>query len=427
MGKDKTNFLAEPPEIILDPQDRWWVSRLNRLKYIHQECLRPEKVKFRDCTLREGEETPGTHLSNKEKLSMALMIQEVGLEEIEVGYCGAIEEHFGLAQFLREGGVTLKLTSINRSYAKDGEWQEEVDRAVASGIDCISFVVFCNDDLLASVPWLCKEAIPERVYECVSYARKLGVDVAATLAGATRTNLRWIESFARAASTAEANTVGLADSMGCSLPDTVSFLIRFLRDAAGPNLDLAFHGHNTFGLATANALAAINAGAGVIDVVPLGLGEGAGIIPLENVAFILEVLYGVDTGLKIEQVADLCRKVRDVFGVQLPPNQPFIGDGIYRHSIDSHIASILRGAWHSWECVHPSVVRQERQLEFGYSKIRRGHSGAIGAKIEQMGLVANDDQLNQIIDEVREITEKQDWASEMDVESVIHKVLDNTD
>ncbi len=423
MAEAEKDFLIEPKEIILDPDGRWWASRLNRLEYIHQNCLRPDRIFFRDCTLREGEETPGTHLSQDEKLSLALKIQEVGIEEIEVGYCGAIEEHYGLVKYLRNGGVTMKMTSINRSYARDGEWQDEVDRTVDAGVDCISFVVFCNDDLLASVPWLSKEAIPERVHECISYANKSGVEVSATLAGATRTNLRWVEAFAKAAADGNAHTIGIADSMGCGLPATVEFLVRVVRDAIGPDPLIAFHGHNTFGLAIANALSAINAGAGVVDVVPLGLGEGAGVIPLEEIVFILEVLYGMDTGLEVEKVANLCRAVKDVFDVEFLPTKTFIGNGIYRHSIDSHIASILRGAWHSWECVHPSVVGQERKLEFGFSKIRRGRSGAIAAKIEQLGLYADDSQLNQIIADVRTITEEQDWASESEVESVIRKAL----
>ena len=157
-----------------------------------------------------------------------------------------------------------------------------------------------------------------------------------------------------------------------------------------------------------------------------GLGEGAGIIPLEEIAFALEVLYGVETGLEMEKVAELCRQVKKVFGVEYLPTKTFVGDGLYRHSIDSHIASILRGAWHTWECVHPSVVGQERQLEFAFAKIRRGRSGAIAAKIEQMGLVAGDEQLNRIIDEVRTITEMRGWATESEVETVIRNVLNES-
>jgi isopropylmalate/homocitrate/citramalate synthase len=414
---------SEPPEILLDPQDRWWVSALNRLAQVQKGSLLPRHVHIRDCTLREGEETPGTHLSREQKLQLAREIQQTGLQEIEVGYCGTVDEHRDLIKLFRDAGVQARFASLNRAYAREGEWQAEIDGAVAAGADVISFVVFCNDDLLMSVPWLRKEDVPQRVFDCVSYAAATGVEVMATLAGATRTNLRWIEATMQAAAMAGAPVVGIADSMGGALPETIDFLIRFVRDAAGPGPRISFHGHNTFGLATANALAAIRAGAEVVDAVPLGLGEGAGITPLEELAFALEVLYGVDTGLKMERIAPLCRVVQRVFQAEYPPTKTFIGDGLYRHSIDSHIASILRGKWHSWECVQPAVVGQERRLEFGFAKIRRGRSGAIAAKIEKMGLSADDRQLDRIIDEVQAITRKRDWASETDVEQVIGRVL----
>ncbi len=415
--------VSDPSEIILDPQERWWVSRLNRLAQVQRGVPLPTHIRLRDCTLREGEETPGTRLSRAQKLQLAKSIQETGLEDIQVGYCGAVDEHRDLVRLFRDSGITVKLTSLNRSYARDGEWQAEIDRAVAEGVDCISFVVFINDDLLASVPWLKKEDVPERVFECVMYAHKAGIEVEAALAGASRTTLRWIQAFVRAAARAKADIIGLADSMGGALPETVEFLIRFTRDAAGPEPLLGFHGHNTFGLATANALAAVRGGAQVLDAVPLGLGEGAGIAPLEELAFALEVLYGIQTGLKMEKVAELCRRVREVFRVEHLPTKTFIGDGLYRHSIDSHIASILRGNWYTWECVHPSIVGQKRQLEFGYAKIRRGRSGAIAAKIEQMGLKADDAQLDGIINKIISVTEAKGWATEAQVEEIIRGSL----
>ena len=417
------NLASDPQEILLDSQGRWWVSRLNRLAQVQEGVSLPTHVRIRDCTLREGEETPGTRLTREQKLHLARLIQDAGIEETQVGYCGAVDEHRDLVRMFRSAGLTIQLTSLNRAYARDGEWQAEIDQAVKEGVDWISFVVFINDDLLASVPWLSKEAVPERVFDCVTYARKAGVKVEATLAGASRSTLRWIEAFARSAARAEADVIAIADSMGCALPETIEFLMRFMRDACGPQSTLGFHGHNTFGLATANALAAVRGGAQVVDAVPLGLGEGAGIAPLEELAFAFEVLYGINTGLKMEKVVELCHEVRQVFGVELLPTKTFVGNGLYRHSIDSHIASILRGAWYSWECVHPSVVGQKRQLEFGYAKIRRGRSGAIAAKIEQMGLKVDDVQLNSIIDEIQTITETRGWATETRVEEIIREVL----
>jgi isopropylmalate/homocitrate/citramalate synthase len=295
---------------------------------------------------------------------------------------------------------------------------------VESGVDGISFVAFCNDDLLASVPWLPKEAVPERVECCVRYASSLGLHVGYALAGTSRSELRWIEACGKAAARGGAHLIGVTDSMGAALPETVTFLTRFLRGVVGPEPALAFHGHNTFGLATANALAAVRAGATVVDAVAMGLGEGAGITALEEIVFALEVLCDVDTGLTVERVGDYARCVRDAFNLAFPPTKPIVGAGLYRHSIDSHQASILRGHWHSWECIHPRVVGQERRLEFGHAKVRRGRSGAIGALIEKLGLVATDGQIDLIVDRVQAITAHRRWIEQPEVEGVIREELE---
>lgn len=406
-------------EIILDPEERWWCSRLNRLPQVQGTTPLPPQVTIRDCTLREGEETAGTFLTIAQKVAIARKVQSVGIGELEVGYCGAIAEHETLARTLRQEGVGLALTSVNRSYTRDGEWQVEVDKAVATGVDCVHFVAFCNDDLLASVPWLSKSDVPARIEACVRYARSAGVRVGYALAGTTRTELPWIVECARAAVAGGAHTIGVTDSMGCGLPETTAFLVNHVRQAIGPEHLVAYHGHNTFGLATANALAAVRAGAAMVDAVPLGLGEGAGIAPLEELVFSLEVLYDVRTGLQVDQVADLVRLVQEEFGVAVLPTKTIIGRGLYRHSIDSHIASILRGKWHSWECIHPRMVGQERVLEFGYAKIRSGRSGAIGTKIEQMGLQATDDQLDRIVGRIRARASEARFATEDEVETII--------
>jgi len=411
------------PEILIDPDERWWVSRTNRLEPVQRGTQLPHRVHLRDCTIREGEEMAGVFLTVDQKLELARAAQGVGIDEIEVGYCGSIREHEELASLFRREGITVSLSSLNRSYIRDGEWQAEVDRALKAGVNIIYFIAFCNDDLLTSVPWLPKRDVPARIEACMRYAKEAGVEVMYTLAGASRTEPQWVAECARAAAAGGADVIGVADSMGCALPEAVEYLVRLTRDAVGPGPRIAFHGHNTFGLATANGLAAVRAGAELVDAVPLGLGEGAGIAPLEEIAFALEVLYGVDTGLDLTKVADFARLTQKIFGVAPMPTKTVIGSALYSHSIDSHIASILRGKWYSWECINPRVVGQERRLEFGYAKIRRGRSGAIGAKIDQLGYEASDAQVDRIIDSVSEIAARDRWATEQDVDNVIRREL----
>ena len=411
------------PDVIMDPAERWWVSRLNRLAAVHGGWTPPGRVEIRDVTLREGEEMAGVVLSEEQKIALAQYARSIGIQEIQVGYCGAIREHEQLARAMRRAGIDARLVSLNRSYARSGEWETEIDRAVAAGVDVVTLAALCSDDLLASAPWLPRSDVPERIEQTVGYAKAAGVNVGCGLAGATQTDPRWVEECARAAASGGADFVSLADTTGCALPEAVEFLMLLTRDAVGPSVRLSFHGHDTFGLATANALAAVRGTADIIDAVPLGLGEGSGIVPLEEIAFALEVLYGVSTGLEMDRVADFARFAAETFGVEALPTKTFIGTSIYRHAVDSHIAAILRGRWQTWECVQPSLLGQVRSLEFAPSRIRRGRSGAIWAKLEQLGHEPDSDALDRIVDRVSEFALVAGFATEDDVETIIRTEL----
>jgi isopropylmalate/homocitrate/citramalate synthase len=155
----------------------------------------------------------------------------------------------------------------------------------------------------------------------------------------------------------------------------------------------------------------------------LGLGDGAGITSGEEVALALEVLYGVETGLNLEKITELCQVVKEIFDIQISPHKPFVGENIYRHQIDSHFAAILRKGWHTWEVVKAEALGRERRLELASGKLRRGRSGAIAAKLENMGLEADDWQFDQIFEEIQSIVEEKKFVSEDEIERVIRCVI----
>ena len=189
-------------------------------------------------------------------------------------------------------------------------------------------------------------------------------------------------------------------------------------------MQLGVHVHNTFGLSTAAVIRAVLSGVSVVDAVPLGLGDGAGITASEEVAIALQVLYGIETGIDISKMKALCEEVSEVFGIPIPDGKSLIGRNQYTHSIDSHVAAILRGAWHSWEVIRPDVIGQSRVLQFGYAKLREGKSGALYAKAQVLSYDPSREQMDEILEEVRAITYENRFATEADVEKVIHEVME---
>ena len=418
----KVDPIAEAKEVEWDPDGRWWVGRINRWSGVTSDYSLPARVKVMDSTLREGEEVPGTKLNVAQKVELAHRLVEAGFSELEVGYAGVIQEHALLVKSLHQEGLPIEIASHTRIYGQTNEWRDEIDRNIDSGVDILTFVGFASEVGAASTPWLAKDAVPDRVAACCAYARERGATVTFGLGDLVRTQLQYIVTCYQLAAEAGADRLYVYDGMGAATPAAISYLTKLIRDIGGPTPEIGVHVHNTFGLATANAIEAVTAGASVVDAVPLGLGDGAGITASEELVGALEVLYGVSTGIELSRLTPLCRHIAEVFGLVMPETKALVGANQFIHSIDSHVAAIIRGAWHAWEVVRPDVVGQEREVQFGHAKLRQGRSGALFAKAQQLGFDPDLDTMNEILEKVRTITEEQSYATEKMVEEVIQEV-----
>lgn len=413
----------EKKELEWDEQERWWVGKVNQFSAVTADQQPPPFVTIMDSTLREGEEVPGTVLSLAQKVELAHRIAEAGFREMEVGYAGVIDEHERVVRTLRQEQLPVKLASHTRIYGQEHEWKPEIDRNLDCGVDILTLVGFASEVGTATTPWLTKEEIPARVAKCIGYAKEQGAEVTFGLADLVRTQLDYIVPCYRAAAEEEADRLYVYDGLGAATPEAIAYLTHLIRDIAGPGPEIGVHVHDTFGMATASAISAVTAGASVIDAVPLGLGDGAGITASEEVALALAVFYEVPTGVDLTKLKNLCEEVADAFAIDIPPSKPLMGANQYRHSIDSHVAAILRGAWYSWEVVRPEVIGQQRELQFGYAKLRRGKSGALYAKAQQLGYDPTREEMDEILEQVRTVTESDRYATEEDVEKIIREVL----
>jgi isopropylmalate/homocitrate/citramalate synthase len=413
----------EAKELEWAEQRRWWVGKVNRYAAVTAGHSLPSFVTIMDATLREGEEVPGTVLTVEQKVELAHRIAAAGFRELEVGYAGVIDEHEWVVRTLSREQLPVKLASHTRIYGQEQEWKQEIDRNMDCGADILTFVGFASEVGTATTPWLRKEEIPERVANCVQYAKEQGAIVTFGLADLVRTQLEYIVACYQAAAQAGADRLYVYDGLGAATPEAMSYLTHLIRDLAGPDPEIGVHIHDTMGLATAGALSAVKAGASVVDAVPLGLGDGAGITASEEIAVALALFYDVSTGIDLSQLKGLCEEVAAAFKIAIPPSKSLVGDNQYRHSIDSHVAAILRGAWYSWELVHPDVIGQKRELQFGHAKLRRGRSGALYAKAQQLGYDPTQEQMDEILERVRRVTISKPYATEDDVALVIEEVM----
>jgi methanogen homocitrate synthase len=395
---------------------------MNQHPLVRTEFHPPEYVIICDETLREGEETPGVYLSDEGRLEIARKLEEVNIPEIEVGYVGAIPEHTRFSEMLKREGTECRLVSHTRTYTRGAEWRDEVKRAVDAGSDVLCLLSHGSETLAATMPWLPLAEIPDRVAEAVEYTATLGATPALALVDGVRTPLENFRRIHRAAASAGVKRVYVMDGQGVALPETIYFLVRELQGIVGSDVEIAVHCHDDYGLATANTLAGVKAGAEVVDTVVGGLGDKAGIGATEEVVMGLEVLYGVSTRVQIEKLHELAQTVARVFGLQLAPNKAVVGENIARHQIDSHLNTLIRGYWWAWESMKPELFDRERSLEWARGKLRTGRSGSVGAKLEEMGFELTDREWDRLLNQIREEVEKNNMLDEQHIENLILEV-----
>jgi len=407
-------------EMFFDPKNRWYVGRLNLLSLVKPPGM-PAKVTIKDETLREGEETPGVHLTLEKKLRIAQVLEEIGIKEIEVGYVGSTKEHFDFARALKSEGIKLRLCSHARAYSKEEEWKREVEEVAKSGVDMISFVGYVSECRMGGKSWLNKREFPKRIHDVITFSKNHGLQVGFGLADPARSQLQYVMDCCIASGEAGVDRYYVYDGPGCATPETIRFLTLLSRDTT--HSQVAVHCHDDYGLATANTLEAVKAGAEVVDCVVNGLGDRAGNAALEEVVAALTVLYQVDTGIKIEGLYPLSKLVEEVYGVPISPNKALVGANQYAHATDSHIQDMIKGEWYAWENIRAEALGRKRILQFGSSALSRQPSGAIGSKMEAMGYSFDQKALERVIEKLKEMIEKEGFVSEDQLEEVIKMVM----
>ncbi len=383
----------------------------------------PAKVTLSDETLREGEETPGVYLSIEDKMRVAEALEAIDIPEIETGYPGAIEEHYAFTKRLKDHGTKMKLISHTRSYTRGSEWEREIERAIEAGSDILTFIAFGSDCLHRTTPWFPKAKVPQRIYDCITYAKELGVEAGFGIADPVRTSKDFLQETYKAATKASVDRVYIMDGVGGATPEAIYCLTKHVRGIVGDGIEIGLHCHNDLGLALANTLAGVKAGASIVDTSVNGLGDKAGITALEEIVVVLEVIYGIPTGIHVKQLQALSDFVAEMYGVKRAVHKPIVGKNVDIHEIDSHIAAMLREGWYTWEVLNPEMFGRTRKLQFAKGKIRQGTSGAIAAMLEQLNIQVTPDSVATAYSAAHNAVTQADVLSEKQVAQLIRQAF----
>ena len=352
------------------------------------------RVLIFDTTLRDGEQSPGATMSHDEKLEIASLLDEMGVDIIEAGFPIASEGDFAAVSEIARQTRNATICGLARASFKDIDrcW-EAVRHAKSPRIH--TFIG--TSPMHRAIPNLTMDEMAERIHDTVSHARNLCDNIQWSPMDATRTEWDYLARVVEIAIKAGASTINIPDTVGYTAPvESADLIRRLIAEVPGAeDVIFATHCHNDLGMATANALAAVAGGARQIECTINGLGERAGNTALEEVVMALKVRHDImpyTTGIDTTKIMHISRRVSTVSGFAVQPNKAIVGKNAFAHESGIHQDGMLKSA-DTFEIMRPEDVGLA-----GTSLPLGKHSGraALRAKLKDLGFDMIDNQLNDL-------------------------------
>lgn len=369
-----------------------------------------DKVIVYDSTLREGEQMPGVRFTPEQKVAIAQLLMDAGVHQIEAGFAAISEDERRSIRNIVEIGGDSDILSLSRSK------REDIDAALSCDVDMILLFIATSELHMEKKLRLSRDEVVASVCDSVEYAKDHGIAVGLSTEDTTRSDGAFLRRVYRCAAESGADRLGITDTLGCGTPEKISELVKSVRSIS--DLPISVHLHNDFGLALANAIAAVQKGARAVATTVCGFGERAGNVPLEQFAVSMKYLYDTDLGIKTERLTDISAKVSELAGISVHPLQPWVGRNAFAHESGIHVAAVLKDP-RTYEFLNPEVVGNRRRIVLGK------HSGRnlISVKLMEKSLSASKENLDAIFQEIKFEGEKNGHISEERFWSIVNNVL----
>ena len=383
------------------------------------------RVLIFDTTLRDGEQSPGATMSHAEKLEIAQMLDEMGVDIIEAGFPIASEGDFAAVSEIAKTAQNAVICGLARAQIPD------IDRAwdaVRHARRPRIHTFIGTSPLHRAIPNLDMDQMADRIHQTVTHARNLCEDVQWSPMDATRTEHDYLCRVVEIAIKAGATTINIPDTVGYTAPRESAALIRMLLDRV-PGADgivFATHCHNDLGMATANSLAAVEAGARQVECTINGLGERAGNTALEEVVMALKVRHDImpfTTHIDTTKIMGISRRVSTVSGFPVQFNKAIVGKNAFLHESGIHQDGVLKNV-ETFEIMRPADIGlNEANIAMGK------HSGraALRAKLGDLGFEVGDNQLKDIFVRFKALADRKKEVYDDALVALMHDSAANTD
>jgi 2-isopropylmalate synthase len=380
-----------------------------------------DQIHIFDTTLRDGEQSPGFSMHRAEKLQIARQLEVLGVDVLEAGFPIASPGDLDSVRAVAAEITGCRVAALARAR------QDDVDaalRALEPAAKPRLHIFLATSDLhLKYKLRISRAEALDQIVSTVRYGRAHCEDVEFSAEDASRTDHDFLVEVIQAAADAGANVINLPDTVGYTTPDEYAQLFRIARTALAkyPNVVLSAHCHNDLGLAVANSLAAISAGARQVECTINGIGERAGNASLEEIVVALHVRqahYAAATNIFLEQIYSTSRMVSSVTGVSVPPNKAVVGANAFAHEAGIHQDGILKNPL-TYEIIVPEKVGvASRRLVLGK------HSGrnALRTRLDELGYSITEEELAECYGLATAQADAAKQVTDRDLLSIIHNV-----
>ena len=376
------------------------------------------RIKVFDTTLRDGEQSPGCSMNLSEKVEMARQLEKLGVDVIEAGFAIASPMDFKSVQKIAKAVSRCTVASLARCVRGDlaAAWDAEQEARPPR----IHVFHATSDIHMEYKLQMTREQVLARISEMVAYARAKCSDVEFSAEDASRSDWAFLAQCYSNAVAAGAMTLNVPDTVGYSTPQEMGDLIRYLREhvAGVEKVDISVHCHNDLGMAVANTLSCIQAGAAQVECTVNGIGERAGNASMEEIVMALHTrrdFYGAETGINTRQIYRSSKLLSNITGVPIPPSKAIVGANAFAHESGIHQHGVIANA-QTYEIMNSTDVGVPQN-----TMVLGKHSGkhALREKLESMGYELSDEELESVFARFKAMADKKKNITGSDLEALV--------
>ena len=373
-----------------------------------------DKIRIFDTTLRDGEQTPGISITPGQKVQIAVKLDELGVDAIEAGFPIVSLGEMEAIKTITKIGLNAEVYGLARAV------QTDIDAAINCDLKYVHIFIATSDIHMQYKLKMNQEQVREKAVWAVDYAKKHGMQVEFSAEDATRSDRKFVREIFKAVAAAGADRLDIPDTVGYATPQYISQLVKDVVEAT-IKVPVSMHCHDDFGLAVANTISGINAGASSAHVTINGLGERAGNASLEEFVMALQCLYNRRHNIKTELLYETSKFISNVMGIIVQPNKAIIGENAFGHESGIHTHGIINNPL-TYEPISPEIVGRKRWLQAGK------HAGAHGIKamLEDFGIEPTNEQLHEIVEKQKNLADKGKAITTAELLSIAGDVMHNS-